>query len=134
MHIFSQIASALDYGFRSGIIHREIRLNAVMVTPDGHAKLADLGLVKDEQTRFLIGENAYYVAPEQALGKPADTRSDIYSLGCCLFQALTGERPFDDGGTPKEVLMRRLTAPIPQTPATSTTSCRWMTHPRLSSA
>lgn len=111
--IFSQVASALDYGFRAGIIHREVRPNAVMVTPDGHAKLADLGLVKDEQMRFLVGENAYYVAPEQALGKSGDTRSDIYSLGCCLFQALTGERPFDEGGIPKEVMMRRLQAPVP---------------------
>ncbi len=113
VHIFSQAASALDYGFRSGIIHREIRPNAVMVTPDGLAKLADLGLVKDEQNRFLIGENAYYVAPEQAQGKPADTRSDIYSLGCCLFQAVTGERPFDQGGTTREVMLRRLHAPLP---------------------
>ena len=111
--IFSQVASALDYGFRAGIIHHEVRPNAVMVTPDGHAKLADLGLVKDEQTRFLTGENAYYVAPEQALGKPGDTRSDIYSLGCCLFQAITGERPFDEGGIPKEVMMRRLQAAVP---------------------
>ncbi|MEI6232719.1 MAG: serine/threonine-protein kinase [Planctomycetota bacterium] len=111
--IFSQVASALDYGFRAGIIHHEVRPNAVMVTPEGHAKLADLGLVKDEQTRFLVGENAYYVAPEQALGKPGDTRSDIYSLGCCLFQAVTGERPFDEGGTTKDVMMRRLQAPVP---------------------
>jgi predicted Ser/Thr protein kinase len=113
VNIFSQVASALDYGFRSGIIHREVRPNAVMITADGLAKLADLGLVKDEQNRFLIGENAYYVAPEQATGKFVDTRSDIYSLGCCMFQALTGERPFDEGGTPKEVLLRRLHAPPP---------------------
>ncbi len=113
VHIFSQAASALDYGFRAGIIHREIRPNAVMVTSEGHAKLADLGLVKDEQTRFLTGENAYYVAPEQALGRAGDTRTDIYSLGCCLFQAVTGERPFDDGGTQKEVMMRRLQVPAP---------------------
>lgn len=113
VQIFSQAAAALDYGFRAGIVHREIRPNAIMVTSEGHAKLADLGLVKDEQTRFLTGENAYYVAPEQALGKPGDTRSDIYSLGCCLFQAVTGERPFDSGGTQKEVLMRRLQVQVP---------------------
>ena len=113
VQIFSQAASALEYGLRAGIVHREIRPNAIMITSDGHAKLADLGLVKDEETRFTIGENAYYVAPEQAQGRPGDTRSDIYSLGCCLFQALTGERPFDDGGTPKEVMLRRLTGPVP---------------------
>ncbi|HLX62392.1 MAG TPA: serine/threonine-protein kinase [Planctomycetota bacterium] len=110
--IFSQVASALDYGFRAGIIHREVRPNTVMVTEDGLAKLADLGLVKDEQTRFLTGENAFFVAPEQVTGKPVDTRTDIYSLGCCMFQALTGERPFEKG-TPKEVMLRRVHSPPP---------------------
>jgi hypothetical protein len=110
--VFIQIAAALDYGFRAGVIHREIRPNTVMVGDDGQAKLADLGLTKDEHTRFLDGENAYYVAPEQAKGLPADTRTDIYSLGCCLFHVLTGEPPFQ-GGAPRDVLSRRLVAVTP---------------------
>lgn len=110
--IFIQVASALDYGQKAGIVHREVRPNAVMITPDGHAKLADLGMVKDEASRFLIGENAYYVSPEQAQGEEADTRSDIYSLGCCTYHALTGERPFE-GGPPKVVLAKRLHEPTP---------------------
>ena len=110
--VFVQIASALDYGFRAGVIHREIRPNAVLVGDDGQAKLSELGLVKDEHTRFLDGENACYVAPEQAKGMPVDTRSDVYSLGCCLFHCLTGEPPFQ-GGSPKEVLSRRLVAVTP---------------------
>jgi serine/threonine-protein kinase len=110
--VFIQIAGALDYGFRAGVIHREIRLNSIMVCEDGQAKLADLGLTKGEQTRFLDGENAAYVAPEQISGEPVDTRTDIYCLGCCLYHCLTGESPFA-GGSPKEVLSRRLTAPTP---------------------
>lgn len=110
--IFAQVAQALDYGFRAGVIHREIRPNSIMVNVDGQSKLADLGLTKGEEQRFLDGENAYYVAPEQVKGSPVDTRADIYSLGCCLFHCLTGERPFE-GGAPKEVLQRRLGAPPP---------------------
>jgi predicted Ser/Thr protein kinase len=110
--VFIQVAAALDYGFRAGVIHREIRPNTIMVGDDGQAKLADLGLTKDEQTRFLDGENAYYVAPEQAKGLPSDTRTDIYSLGCCLFHCLTGEPPFQ-GGAPRDVLSRRLVAVTP---------------------
>ena len=110
--VFIQVAGALDYGFRAGVIHREIRLNSIMVCEDGQAKLADLGLTKGEQTRFLDGENAAYVAPEQVTNDPVDTRTDIYCLGCCLFHCLTGETPFE-GSSPKEVLYRRLTTPTP---------------------
>ncbi len=110
--VFVQIAAALDYGFRAGVIHREIRPNSVLVGDDGQAKLSELGLTKDEHTRFLDGENAYYVAPEQAKGLPVNTQADIYSLGCCLFHCLTGEPPFQ-GGSPKEVLSRRLVAVTP---------------------
>ena len=110
--VFIQIASALDYGFRAKVIHREIRPNSVLVGDDGQAKLAELGLTKDEHTRFLDGENAYYVAPEQAKGMTVTTQADIYSLGCCLFHCLTGEPPFQ-GGSPKEVLSRRLIAVTP---------------------
>lgn len=112
LDVFIQVAAALDYGFRSKVIHREIRPNTIMVAEDGQAKLADLGLTKGETTRFLSGENAYYVAPEQVNGLPVDTRSDIYSLGCCLFHCLTGEAPFW-GGSPQEVLNRRNGVPPP---------------------
>jgi len=110
--VFVQIAQALDYGFRAGVIHREIRPNTIMVNEDGQAKLADLGLTNDEQTRFLDGENAYYVSPEQVTNGDVDTRTDIYCLGCCMFHCLTGELPFE-GGAPKEVLNRRLDQAVP---------------------
>ena len=110
VNIFMQVAAALDHGLRLGIVHREIRPDAIMITEGDQAKLDGLGLTKDEDKRFLEGENAYYVSPEQAKGMPADTRSDIYTLGCCLYHALTGEPPFQGGG-PKEVLGRRLLDP-----------------------
>jgi serine/threonine protein kinase len=107
VNIFLQIAAALDHGYRMNIIHREIRPKSIMITEGDQAKLDGLGLTKDETTRFLMGENAHYVAPEQAKGQQPDTRSDMYCLGCCLFHALTGEPPFTGGG-PKEILGRRI--------------------------
>ena len=107
VNIFMQVSAALDHGQRSGIIHREIRPDVIWVTEGDQTKLQDLGLTKDETSRFLEGENAYYVAPEQVKGGESETRSDIYSLGCCLYHSLTGEPPFQGGG-PKEILGRRL--------------------------
>jgi serine/threonine-protein kinase len=112
VNIFIQVAAALDHGFRSDIIHREVRPDCVMITEGDQAKLEGLGLTKDENTRFLQGENAYYVAPEQCRGNEPDTRSDVYSLGCCLFHCLAGEPPFQ-GGSPKDVLGRRLVSDPP---------------------
>ena len=112
VNVFIQVANALEYGFRQGVIHREIRPNSVMVSEDGQAKLADLSLTKGEESRYLEGENAYYVAPEQVKGTGIDTRADIYSLGCCLFHCLTGEAPFG-GGKPIEVMHRRMQVPTP---------------------
>jgi serine/threonine-protein kinase len=111
-NIFLQIATALDHGYRMNIIHREIRPKSIMITEGDQAKLDSLGLTKDEVTRFLSGENAHYVSPEQAKGLSADTRSDLYSLGCCMYHALTGEPPFTGGG-PKEILGRRLITDVP---------------------
>ncbi|MCW8132755.1 MAG: serine/threonine protein kinase [Planctomycetota bacterium] len=112
VNIFAQVAAALDHGFRSGIIHREIRPDTIWITEGDQAKLDGLGLTKDEASRFLEGENAYYVSPEQVKGIDADTRSDIYCLGCCVYHCLTGEPPFQGGG-PKEILGRRLLAEPP---------------------
>jgi serine/threonine-protein kinase len=112
-NIFLQIAAALDHGYRMNIIHREIRPKSIMITEGDQAKLDGLGLTKDEVTRFLSGENAHYVSPEQAKGQPADTRSDVYSLGCCMYHALTGEPPFTGTGGPKEILGRRLITDVP---------------------
>ncbi|MBI3829235.1 MAG: serine/threonine protein kinase [Planctomycetes bacterium] len=119
VNIFAQVAAALDHGYRSGIIHREIRPDTIWITEGDQAKLDGLGLTKDESARFLEGENAYYVSPEQVKGIDADTRSDIYSLGCCMYHCLTGEPPFQGGG-PKEILGRRLLAEPPDPAADNT--------------
>jgi serine/threonine protein kinase len=119
VNLFSQIAAALDHGFRLGITHRAIRPQSIMITEGDQAKLEGLGLTKEEHTKFLQGENAHYVAPEQIQGAASDTRTDIYSLGCCFFHALTGDAPFD-GENPKEVLNARLLSEPPNPKAVNT--------------
>ncbi|HTL53337.1 MAG TPA: serine/threonine-protein kinase [Planctomycetota bacterium] len=107
-----QVLQALEHGLSNNIIHREIRPDSIMISEGDTAKLADLGLVRDEQSRFLEGENSHYVAPEQVRGERADSRTDIYCLGCVLFLAVTGEPPFS-GSSPREVLNKRLATNVP---------------------
>ena len=100
---------ALEYAHRQNIVHRDIKPQNVLFTSDGVAKLADFGLAA------VVGEpgiadgrvsgTAAYMAPEQAQGLPASPQSDIYSLGCVLYEAVTARPPFD--GDDPTVVMRR---------------------------
>jgi serine/threonine-protein kinase len=106
--IVKQVASALDAANKLGIVHRDIKPGNVMVTPDGHVKVLDFGIARTTdgvnltQTASVLG-TAPYMSPEQAMGQPADARSDIYSLGCVLYEMLTGKPPFM-GDLPAAVL------------------------------
>jgi len=106
--ITSQVASALQHAHDNGLVHRDVKPENIMVTPDGTAKLLDLGLARPaslEATRFTVSGmfvgSPYYASPEQAVGeRELDIRSDIYSLGATLYHMVTGRRPFVGGAIP----------------------------------
>jgi serine/threonine protein kinase/Flp pilus assembly protein TadD len=120
LHIGRAVAGALDYAHRNQIVHRDIKPENIMLN-EGEPMVMDFGIAKAvtaagadtlTQTGMVIGTPAY-VSPEQAAGEvEIDGRSDQYSLGCVLFEMLTGKRPFT-GPTVQAVLTKRFTEPVP---------------------
>ncbi len=98
LQITQEIAEALNYAHAQGVIHRDIKPANILITLDGHAKIADFGVAKLNQGLMtmpgqVLGSPAY-MAPEQLSGENADARSDLFSLGVILYSMLTGFRPF----------------------------------------
>jgi serine/threonine protein kinase len=125
--LFAEAGSALEYAHGQGLIHRDLKPSNILVTPNDHAKVVDLGLAlmegEDLTDREVVGGRGFvvgttdYMAPEQvADAVSVDARSDIYGLGCTLYHVLTGQPPFP-GGTRKEKIQRHRNeqpTPIPQ--------------------
>jgi serine/threonine protein kinase len=99
MRIACDVCRALDYAHSRGIIHRDLKPANVWLTGDGTTKLGDFGLaIASDRSRLtaagMIVGTAAYMPPEQALGKPLDARSDLYSLGAMLYEMVAGQPPF----------------------------------------
>ncbi len=115
-----QVAMGLGHAHLKGLIHRDVNPYNIMVTDDGTAKLADLGLAidlteGDRVTREGATVGTFdYVAPEQARhSHSADIRSDIYSLGCTLYHMLTGQVPFPSPSLPEKLFAHQAMEPTP---------------------
>ncbi|MCM8542827.1 MAG: protein kinase [Lentisphaeraceae bacterium] len=99
LNIIQQVAEGLHFAWtEEQLIHRDIKPDNIMLTPDGHVKLTDMGLARTqvelENVTEVSGTPAY-MNPEQFTKQPMDCRADIYSLGVCLYHGVTGQLPFD---------------------------------------
>jgi serine/threonine protein kinase/photosystem II stability/assembly factor-like uncharacterized protein len=118
IEILAQVADALDYAHRQGVVHRDVKPNNILLSHDGRPLLADFGLAKPVQgdrrltsTGVILG-TPDYMAPEQAQGSAVDGRADVYALGVMLFEMLTGRHPFA-GETPIGVIIKHISEPLP---------------------
>jgi serine/threonine protein kinase len=94
-----QVAAGLHYAHQVGVVHRDIKTSNLFLTEDGVIKIMDFGLAKmleEVRSASSVVGTPFYMAPEQAQGKPVDHRADLYALGVTLFELLTGEIPFPD--------------------------------------
>ncbi|HSG82757.1 MAG TPA: protein kinase, partial [Gemmatimonadota bacterium] len=120
LRITREVASALDYAHRQNVVHRDIKPENILLH-EGSAMVADFGIGKAlseaeaeiTQTGMMLGTPTY-MSPEQAAGEgDIDGRSDLYSLGCVLYEMLAGEPPFT-GPNAQAIITKRFVAPIPQ--------------------
>ncbi|HMA40503.1 MAG TPA: protein kinase, partial [Gemmatimonadales bacterium] len=120
LRIAREAAQGLQYAHEHGVMHRDIKPENILLTRDGSTLVADFGIARAfgggearlTETGMAIGTPAY-MSPEQASGdQTLDARTDVYSLGCVLFEMLAGEPPFT-GPTVQAIIAKRLTQPVP---------------------
>jgi tRNA A-37 threonylcarbamoyl transferase component Bud32 len=121
LDITRQIASALDFAHKKGIIHRDVKPDNILFREDGTAVLTDFGIARSAKsetkmtaTGTVIG-TPHYMSPEQAQGQEIGPWSDLYSLGIVLYEMLSGEVPFDADST-IAVVFKHITEPVPDLP------------------
>jgi len=120
LRITRGVADALEYAHRAGIVHRDIKPENILLQ-SGHPVVSDFGIASAVQAAagepltdpgFAVGTPAY-MSPEQSVGEPVDARSDVYSLGCVLFEMLAGDPPFT-GSTAQAIHARKVMDTVPR--------------------
>jgi len=116
--LLGQVASALDYAHRQGIVHRDIKPSNILIDGEGNAFLTDFGIARMVEssagltaTGIAVGTPGY-MAPEQGMGNNVDSRADVYALGVMVFEMLTGVMPYN-GETPMAVVLKHISEPVP---------------------
>ncbi len=119
--LFSQLCRALSHAHDKGVLHRDLKPGNVIIKSmdngEEQLKIVDFGLAKFDGNQSLTTPGVamgtpHYVSPEAVLGKEADPRSDIYGLGCVIFECLTGFPPFS-GGTASDTMLKHVNEPVP---------------------
>jgi serine/threonine protein kinase len=119
LQIAGEVADALSYAHSSGVIHRDIKPENILLD-NGHAIVADFGIAQAvsesggerlTQTGIVLG-TPLYMSPEQSNGDPVDARSDLYALGCLVYEMLAGVPPFS-GPTALVLMARHALDPVP---------------------
>lgn len=126
--IVKQLCDAMSYAHKAGVVHRDIKLENIMLTRQGDVKLMDFGLAKaisgSPDKSLVISGTPAYMSPEQIEGKDIDHRTDIYSLGVMLFLLLTGYWPFAEG----DILYHHRMTPVPDPRTLNTKLPRGFTY------
>jgi serine/threonine-protein kinase len=118
LEVILQVLAALDHAHRKGIVHRDVKPENVLVTPEGSVKVADFGLARAlaearvTQAPGTVTGTVQYLAPEQIQGEPADPRTDLYALGIVAYELLTGSVPFT-GETSVAIAYKHLSDTVP---------------------
>ncbi len=112
-----QVARGLSFAHENGLVHRDVKPQNVLLDGDGRAKVTDFGIARSLDvdgmtiTGTIMG-TSNYIAPEQAQGQPVDEQTDVYSLGCVLYELLTGHVPYE-GDNFVSVAMQHVNDPVP---------------------
>jgi len=120
LQVAREVAEALGYAHARGVVHRDIKPDNILLS-GGHARVADFGIARAidaagserlTETGLAVGTPAY-MSPEQSMAEPhIDGRSDLYSVGCVLYEMLAGEPPYT-GPTAQAIIAKRMTHPVP---------------------
>jgi DNA-binding response OmpR family regulator len=122
LKILVQIAKALDAVHAAGVVHRDLKPANIMFRESGRLAILDFGLARELDAtstltqRGMVMATPLYMSPEQCLGHPHDPRGDLYSVGCILYEMLTGDTPYR-GENPSALAYQHVNAPVPRLPA-----------------